>query len=1664
MVLIAYQSDLYKEFVLPNTDNSDFTILLEKSIFRFKEDIKLHVEAEKSRMIIHSTPDIRIKKGGAVMEECVIESGDILSFKTKNGERFNGIIAKTSRSLEVLRKLDISSTEYISIGQDKDNIISYDFNDLVSKFHCEIRRKGNEHYIYDKSKNGIFLNSHRIENAHRMSFGDVYNIFGLHIVYLGTILGIASNYGELSVNEEYLRDYVDNSPKRERSSIGGKAKETYFSRSPRIIYPLITEPIDIEEPPNPKFSKKKPVLYTIGPAFTMAIPMLLGSGMAIVSSQMMGHSSSAFMFTGIITAVGSAVIGVIWALLNLRYAKQSEAEEEQERFNAYGNYLMEQVSKIQSSYSANTDAMNRMYPSANQCAAYDVNTPLLWSRNRTHKDFLFCRLGIGDEPFQVKINIPRKKFNIVQDNLREKPSVIKEEYSTLKNVPVGIDMAKTRLFGIVGGKDKSGAMGILYNIVAQVAANNCYTDVKMIFVYDEKNTQDRELWEFARWLPHVWSEDRKTRYLATNKLEASDIFYELANIMRMRSEEQETGEKRDKNSVRKPYYLLFVRDPELLEGQLISKYVFDPREEYGLTSFIMGDVYTSLPNECVNIIQWDQYYSGIFDASNADMTKKDIAFDVTNKYEVLSLAKRLSEVKVNEIESILDIPQSIDFFEMYGVNSLSELEVSDRWRKNRTFNTMKALIGKKAGGDNCYLDVHEKFHGPHGLVAGTTGSGKSEVLQTFILSLAINFSPEDVGFFVIDYKGGGMANLFADLPHMIGQISNLSGNQIRRAMISIKSENRRRQRLFNEAGVNNINLYTRLYKNHEVSVPVPHLFIIIDEFAELKKEEPDFMRELISVAQVGRSLGVHLILATQKPSGTVDDNIWSNSKFRLCLRVQDRQDSNDMLHKPDAAYISQAGRAYLQVGNDEIYELFQSGWSGAAYNENSAMSKSEIAKMILNTGKTAIVGSRHHMKAKERERFEWFAKIAGCASLALNKLGYESVRSLKESDRSDKLEAAEYIIGVMNENGLEYSDTASNRNAVVNFIELWPEGEGSILQVVREIWNKAHNSGVKLPEKKEKTQLDGVVSYLKKVAEDEGYSYNLKLWLPVLPEKLYLDDIKLFADTKDNSMIPGSSPVEKWDLSCVVGMYDDPENQAQLPLTVDFASNGHHAICGMVVSGKSTFLQTLLYSLICKYTPERLNLYILDFSSHLLAPFEKAPHCGGVIFDQETDKLSKFICMLEGEMNRRKALFGGGDFVQYVKSTKKEIPAWVIAVDNYGSFREKTGNAYDDVMLRVAKEGIGYGIFLVVTAGGFGLSEIPGRVGDNMRTVLSLEMGDKFKYMDVMRTSKINTLPEVGVKGRGLANVDGSLLEFHTALAVKAEDDFAKTKLLTQRCEEFAKRWTGAVARRIPEIPSPFTGDVLRTYDGYESTVKEGRVLPFALCENDASLYGIELSRTYCYAVSGKGRTGKTNVLKLLMRSAFDMGGRISVFEKGIQELRKITERCGGEYLSDDRELFGFWSGIKSEFVRRNQIKRELINEGHGEDEIYERMREEEPIFLFIADMASFMESVYKPAAGVGEMKGFVENVMEKGFLHNIFIVACIDNDNVNIASTYQAYKSFAGYKTGVHLGGNVNAQRIFTFQNIPFAEQSKVMKKGIGLVPSKDDYTASERVVIPVV
>ena len=196
------------------------------------------------------------------------------------------------------------------------------------------------------------------------------------------------------------------------------------------------------------------------------------------------------------------------------------------------------------------------------------------------------------------------------------------------------------------------------------------------------------------------------------------------------------------------------------------------------------------------------------------------------------------------------------------------------------------------------------------------------------------------------------------LPHLAGSITNLDTVEMNRALSSIQSELRRRQRIFNEArdalneSTIDIYKYQRLFREGLVQEPVTHLFIISDEFAELKSQQPEFMDQLISTARIGRSLGVHLILATQKPAGVVDDQIWSNSKFRVCLKVQDKSDSMDMIKCPDAASLKETGRFYLQVGYNELFALGQSAWTGAKYYPTEKRKKKidETINIVDNVG------------------------------------------------------------------------------------------------------------------------------------------------------------------------------------------------------------------------------------------------------------------------------------------------------------------------------------------------------------------------------------------------------------------------------------------------------------------------------------------------------------------------------------------------------------------------------------------------------------------------------------------------------------------------------------------------------------------------------------------
>ncbi len=298
-----------------------------------------------------------------------------------------------------------------------------------------------------------------------------------------------------------------------------------------------------------------------------------------------------------------------------------------------------------------------------------------------------------------------------------------------------------------------------------------------------------------------------------------------------------------------------------------------------------------------------------------------------------ALAEKLAQLKVRQ-GSGANLTNFVPFLPLMDHHSLKEMEIATlrNWQDStqpKYSNWLRVKLGLMSGNKPRTLVFSAKRDGVHGMVAGSTGSGKSELLISMITGMAVTYAPSVLNFVLIDYKGGGAFKGFEELPHCVDIITNLEGEGVTRMFTAIKSEMQRRQALNAETETKNIVEYRQ--KGLHLIHPYPYLFIIIDEFAEMIADRSEYKTELESITRVGRAQGVSLILAAQRPSG-VTDQMRSNIKFRICLRVETPGESREMLRRSDAAFLPSGipGRGYLQIGNEEI-ELIQSAYTGEKY-------------------------------------------------------------------------------------------------------------------------------------------------------------------------------------------------------------------------------------------------------------------------------------------------------------------------------------------------------------------------------------------------------------------------------------------------------------------------------------------------------------------------------------------------------------------------------------------------------------------------------------------------------------------------------------------------------------------------------------------------------------
>ena len=693
-----------------------------------------------------------------------------------------------------------------------------------------------------------------------------------------------------------------------------------FSRQPRLTPEYPIGELDIESPPS---IGEKPEISWFQ-TFIAPLVMVCVTVFVFMAQSSGGGFMSSPIF--LVSSLAMTVVAFIGSIISLNSQMNKHSKQKKQRHKKYLGYIAEKESELKLAAEQQARALRQLNPSPNECIErINAIDPRLWERTPGFNDFLSFRLGMGTAKASLYVRDVRAPGVMETDPMAEEPRKLALKYEKVQDVPVCMDLRSAQICGLVGTKERTAVA--VNNILIQIAAHHGYDNVR-IFLLTQNETL--KIWKWSRFLPHLWNDSLTARRIVcgrdTAKLTLDEVYADLKE-----------RDKKGDDVVFSQYYVFIVESAEIIEDAPIRKYIYEPHGNIGVTAIFMAEHAALLPTHCGAIVTLKEKTGEIIDRVK---NEKNIFVPDSGKFNDLEVtASKIAPLIIKSNYMSFSLPKSITLCQMLEESDLCKVNVLANWQNRRPYNGMDVPIGVKAGGDLLCLDLHETGHGPHGLVAGTTGSGKSELLQSHIISLAINFHPHDVVFVLIDYKGGGMADVFKGMPHLAGVITNLGGGQTTRALLSIKSEIQSRQAVFAEFGVNNIDKYQKLYyrKDRPAGMrPVPHLVMIADEFAELRQDQPDFMQQLVSAARVGRSLGIHLILATQKPDGVVDDQIWSNSKFKMCLKVQTESDSNGVLKKPDAAYIREPGRAYIQVGNDEIYELFQSAYSGAEYVLNAA--------------------------------------------------------------------------------------------------------------------------------------------------------------------------------------------------------------------------------------------------------------------------------------------------------------------------------------------------------------------------------------------------------------------------------------------------------------------------------------------------------------------------------------------------------------------------------------------------------------------------------------------------------------------------------------------------------------------------------------------------------
>lgn len=1110
----------------------------------------------------------------------------------------------------------------------------------ISLCHALLQAKDTEWELVDQaSTNGCYVNGDRI-TRHTVVPGDV--------IYLGNVM-LLMGKDSIFVPEQ-IADTRLSEISYCKTVIEEKEAGTAICLTPEPVQKLTME---IELPLAKGTQENLPAIFVLGPSITMG---LSSTAMGLFSFWLAAERKQDLLSVvpTLLMSLSMALGTILWPLLSKRYERKQQRRKEEKRCYVYSCYLLEVKQRIQQAMQEETAYLQHWYPPVSKlCVDFLAQKPYRL-RCVNHADWLHVVLGQGSCPAGVDLQIPHVS-SMTQDVLLDKLHGLQAGQFRLENVPIVADLRECQSLCLEG--ERSVCIDTLLNILLQLVIQQPEKETRICIAADKALISREKLF----CLPHLFVD--RQRLLVWDETSAGRCRRLLEAVV-------------DDEGIKD--VIVCILEPCLTDSLQLPAHEKIHQLRWSDTLNNAADLQLQINGRSV---RWPQRHAD-FTIDTCTERQRRAAFVQRSAYPKDSARGK----------------KMLSFLKLFHCHSVEELQIASRYQGSDAAKSLRVIIGQSADGGELYLDAHEHSHGPHGLLAGMTGSGKSECLLTYLLSLAVTFSCQDVSFLLIDFKGGTMANALAKLPHTAGIITNLDKGILMRCMCAIEGELTRRQQQLADTGERygissmDIDKYMQLRKQHPSLTAMPRLFLVADEFAELKQLFPAVLDHLRQCARIGRSLGIHLLLATQKPFGVVDEQIWSNARFRLCLKVADRNDSMDMLKKDSAVHLQHPGQLFLQVGHDEVFVQGQSAWTQAPYDP---------------CGKEA----------------------------------------------SDLY--------------LSYYDSDGNMQDL-------PMAGGTVA----------------------KTELEAVCDALCAISTERA----APLWMPPLKPNLQQEEL----------------PAKETALT--LGLLDDLAHQQQIPFSMSVWDGRNLAVCGMVGSGKSMFVETLIQS--CLVKSENI-LYLFDFDKPLFMKYAQYQQVAAVFQREDAEGIQSFFSFMRRMIKQRRA--------------QRSEQGILCILHNYEVFHELY-QELEEELLYLLREGKKYGIVCCITTAV--LQQIPMRIQACLEDWYALQCAQHEDYSYLFSCEQ-SCIP-LTQPGCGLMKYNDTLCMFQ--IAVYRKEAWMKASRSQTPPAYAVPRMPAHVSHPLAmQCDSSFLGREIKTQEEIYTAYPTGRCLfllaAYRLNDSFISLY-----------------------------------------------------------------------------------------------------------------------------------------------------------------------------------------------------------------------------------